>query len=335
MLPFSHRIGGLRRAFTLRGLTLALLFSGQFLLSGCFLAQHRIPDTPAPFVGGALIKAPHAPNIIEARVSRTWREPIRKRAPVEVKVTQAFFEESDLKVKVHLTALTPLKTEQVLVAVAGLQEGEVVEEHQQRLNEVLGGEYLRQGQTAALLFSLETGSLTEYQVRCSWGDSALSGAAGAGSSEPTSHSEVEHARGRLRPPSAENLLQPERPPLVKGRSVTLDNVDIVETPEHCDHPPCNVYFVVHADLVSGGVEPIDGLELALGLYWATQGTLPKLPEIGAELTANEELIDLSTLRLGPGETRRIRVKVDRSVPVVPGGSFIPHLRILPSSLSEY
>jgi len=96
----------------------------------------------------------------------------------------------------------------------------------------------------------------------------------------------------------------------------------------CDNPPCDVLYTVVGELVNEGGTDVGDIELSIGLYWANDGQNAKFPTIADPRGENEELIALEGFKLKPGESKRIRINVDRSVPIVPGGRFVPYLRLL-------
>jgi hypothetical protein len=258
-----------------------------------------------------------------------------------VRVAQAFFDERELNVKVHLEAKTAIPSAQIVVGLLGLREGVIVEEKLQLLSSVYSKETLEAGQTLALNFSLKSDDLTEYQVRCSWGSDAARLAEITQNTEEIEKPQLNNARASLNTDAAaalklvdgSNELSAIQPPAIRRpnmpeRPLSLENVEISEGAGACADPPCDIYFVVKATIANHTDVMLEGVRLAIGLYWTEAGKLPRLPAQSAALSENEELIDLKGLKIGGGDSKAIRVKVDRSVPRVPGGSFIPHLRIL-------
>ena len=111
-------------------------------------------------------------------------------------------------------------------------------------------------------------------------------------------------------------------------SLEIYELDIENETILCDTPPCDIIYTVLAELKNNGSEEVNSVQLAVGLYWANSGQLPRVPSADAVLQENEELIELKDLGITSNNSRTVRVKLDRSVPDVPGGSFIPHVRLL-------
>lgn len=280
------------------------------------------------------------------------------KAPILLEVAQTFFEEEDLRIKVRLTSRTTLNAENVIVSVVGLEEGEVVEQEVQRISTVLGRSEIGSGETVLVDFTLPGEGLTEYQIRGSWGDHAAKALLAervsrralpeeleespdevhfseAGPGMPftdESISEEPAARARL----AASIDAPQRveaePTQSSGmgskRVLTLENVELKAEPSDCSEPPCSLLYTIRAELVNHEIDTLGDIGLAVGLYWANAGQLPQIPEHLAPLTDNEEEIPLGRLLLHPAARKKIRIAVDREVPQVPGGEFIPHLRIV-------
>ena len=321
----------------------AVLFVAMLVLvsmptSGCSAVIWKLPRTASQ----SAASASEANSKVDAK---TRREP-----PLELSVAQAFFNEDKLSVKVRLHTKTKIDPKAVQVTVSGLREGQVVEEQAQKISEVVSSEELPADTTLALLFSLSAQELTEYQVRCSWGEQVASGTGNQSNtsvaeSDPLTQSVAEIPpqtlpkdtladatdRASLAPPE---MINPAAQVAENGRQVALENVEVSEQATTCDAPPCDRILTISARVRNNSSAVKNDIRLAIGLYWVNAGMLPKIPAADAPLSSGEELIELSDLKISPNQAKRIRVKVDRKVPVVQGGSFVPHLRILGDSVGE-
>jgi len=132
--------------FLLRNLVFGLLV---FFL-GC--SSIRLPNWLASDRDGETLKVPIIVSIERRRGGQeevSSFEPEESgsefdRTPLSVEVVQAFFDEDELKIKIHLQSKIELNPSEILVGVSGLEEGEVVEEHLQRVSEVLSSDKLFQ-----------------------------------------------------------------------------------------------------------------------------------------------------------------------------------------------
>lgn len=288
-------------------------------------------------------------------------------APVEVSVAQAFFDSNDLNVKVHLKTLKEMDPQNIIVGVSGLKEGKLVEESYQRVSDVIATDTLDEDSLVALRFTLSSGDLSEYQVKCNWGPGVSIPTVTAHVetllevAQPLAQSEeeqlevalesdaliIEPTEGITRASLSREIELGEELDFAGGEKKD-DNIQVVESEREaieqddlriqeldvenetilCSEPPCDIMYTVLAKLENKGTETVDSVQIAVGLYWANSGQLPKVPAPDAELQENEELIELSELNIASGKSKKVRVKLDRSVPDVPGGSFIPHVRLL-------
>jgi hypothetical protein len=281
-------------------------------------------------------------------------EQATKQSPLSVTIAQAFFAEDQLHVKVHLRASVEVPADKIAIGIAGLREGDVVEEEVKLLKEVIGEQALKPEQVISVSFILSEKALSEYQIRCSWGADAakyysevkkrthslsrLSDSSQSLASEQgglDSVGKVEDKTEATQNQSSDETVKESVAdivvavmPDVETRDISLTDLEVNQTRVSCEQPPCDVLYSVTGRLQNNTKNSIEGVRLALGLYWAEAGKLPQIPESGSAITSNEEGINLSTLKLAAGGSQKIRVQVDRAVPIVPGGQFIPHLRVL-------
>jgi hypothetical protein len=227
-----------------------------------------------------------------------------KEPPLDLQITQSFVQASKLHVKVLVNAKTDFPADEVIVSLFGLRDGEIVEKQTKLMSEEINSRELSNGQSVVLYFVLNKTDLSEYQVKCSWGKDALEIIASikAGSIEPTTNV-----------------------------NVFLDEIEIVEQTVSCNIAPCDIFYTLFGTINNQSDNRIPEIDLAIGLFWVNEGqTLPSI-EAHTKLAPNEEVISLSNINLAPGESRKVRVTVDRGVPILPGGKFIPRLRILDHS----
>lgn len=255
----------------------------------------------------------------------------RGEVPIDVSIGHAFEDAENLNVKVLLKAKTDLDPKTVAVSLIGLNDGAVREQDTKLLSDEFSGETFEEGTSLAVLFRLNRRNLTEYQVKVGWGADA---ADLAGSVLGQDGAPAGEARSSLRQPlepqaAAETAeeIAPVSERQDSGPPLELEGLSTEQTVIGCDHPPCDRRYVVTGELVNRSSVEIQGVTLGLGLYWVENSGRLETPPDGAPMTANEEPIDLSSMVLAPGNRRKIRVTVDRPIPVVPGGEFHAHLRI--------
>jgi hypothetical protein len=199
---------------------------------------------------------------------------------------------------------------------------------------------LRAEQSIVLLFTLRAQELSEYQVRCSWGEDARKYARhrpaqaapalpGEGGQAPRQIAAAEPQAGKPRDDLAADYRRASLATTKEAGGVELTDVTIDEEQVPCPGlAPCALRYTVKARLLNNSAGAVAGLALGIGLYWANQGQLPVIPERGMPATPNEKVMRFEDLSLPPGASKALRIHLDRDVPIVPGGAFVPHLRVL-------
>ncbi|MFN8389264.1 MAG: hypothetical protein U0136_03135 [Bdellovibrionota bacterium] len=350
--------------------------------SGCAATYRYLPWARPSQSAEASPGAPSMPG--EAAVSppsalgQTQGE-VAKPAPLTVSVAQAFFVGEQLHVKVRLEAKTALPTDQIVVSVLGLREGQVVEKHHQIASRMSPDAKLYSGQSLLIPFALAGKDLSEYQVQCRWGADAVqvashekldsaqreesdpgaaadveatavvqssqdrlpddqpevitpkSGVAGAEVKAPMTGSIAETDLQPRTSPAAEDAARASLAsgPLVEGPGkLEIKDVGLEEETVACGQPPCDRRYTLRARVVNTGGGPLSELELGVGLAWAEGTSLPKPPADYEPKRNREETVALKQIVLRPGDSKKLKIKIDRAVPVVPGGAFVPYIRII-------
>ena len=259
------------------------------------------------------------------------------RAPLRVEVAQAFFNQDKLTVKVRLEAKTALDASEVLIRVTGLKEGQVVEEQAQLVRDAAGVDDILAGQSLILPFSLDGKGLTEYQLRASWGEHATAFMK-SHVMEPSVDLSDSNARARLAMTEKDSLAkegaakqsdsQISKKAVDKSFPLSLVEIDVEKQVQQCDTPPCEWLYSVKGQLYNSTPSVLEDVKLAVGLYWSEQGRLPSLPDYLDPLAEHEEVVALNGVSLQANSGKKIKIGIDQSVPQVPGGEFIPHVRVL-------
>lgn len=279
------------------GLKLALLLTAFSLLAGC--AQIKTLRSQL----GSQLRSQSKQGVGQELPGVTPAQ-----NPIDVEIAQSFVKDGKLHLKVMIRPRTTIETGQVLVSVLGLDEGQVIEEQRQVLSEAVTTKHLAANELAALFFTLTREGITEYQVKCQWGKDAQ---------EVLSKDAV--------------ALMEKSEDLADGGAQAAPKLQDIKIASHeipCPTMPCDVQYSVSGYLTNEQAVPFQNIALAVGLFWLEDGSSQAFPKDGEKLLENEELVSLTKLFLKPGEKKQIRLSIDQQVPVVEGGRFVPHLRIV-------
>lgn len=232
--------------------------------------------------------------------------------PIELSVAGAEVINGTLHVHVVARAKAAVDARRVVVALKGMNRESVAVEDARLLGREIGSDPLEAGRDYRLELTLPAKGLTDYQVQCSWGDdaAAYTGLVGGGSGE--SH-DAKSADRRTR----------------GFGGVEFDSYQVSERPmDGCSGANCESVCSVSALLANHGTASRKGIVLALGVVWVGEGeNVPELPR-EAEAGDNEQMVNLPGVVLEPGASKQLRLTLDRPIPKVPGGAFVPTLRVL-------
>lgn len=288
-------------------------------------------------------------------------------SPFRMSVGQSFFKAGDLHLRVYLEALQDIPTDQVAVEAVGLHQGKVVSRDVKFLNQVLANPTVAATQSVIIPLTLSGEELSEYQIRGMWGDDARAKrpegelgveglSSGSTKKETTANNtttkplggnsadqaELSSVAAQHQPAEpetesdadsnhlAEKLLDPlqEISPGSEQPSLALLDFRTERKNIACDDKNCPQLLSVFGTIKNTGQAPLTNISLAVGLFWQEGRQSPVLPEPLSPVLANERAVGIPQQILMPGESRRIRLNIDREVPVIPGGSFEPHVRLL-------
>jgi hypothetical protein len=220
-----------------------------------------------------------------------------------------------LTVKVELTPETDLPSKSVALSLVGLTDGSVVAKESIGLDQVTGAEKLEEGEPIPVLLSLTHSNLNEYQVRAAWGDDRNT------------------ILSQTSPPPEANPSQKVSAPMPVSPEMSLMlscNVSAVEREEeNCARPPCAFKYIVTVDFTNATYGTSAGdIVVAAGFAWVGPGSQPVSASDWEPIKSNEEALPLNGINISAGENRRIRIRLDTQVPVLPGGEYRPTVRLL-------
>lgn len=274
----------------------ACLFLLLLVVTGCSssVGSPQKGSTNSTAVNSGDVSAPADLTGASQEEKEEWgREP-----PVDVEVGQLFVRDNTLNVKVYLRAKTDVPTDSVVVTLLGFSEGQQLTEQSVALSDLHKQPVIETGRSVLAHFTVPAAGLSDFQVKCSWG-----------------------AEGR-------DILARVQAPSPVNSAVTLDQITLEKRELPCVAGSCEQSYTVKGRLFNSSPTPVDGIELALGIFFVPEGETFVSPTAGSALTEQEEQISLPELSLPSGGEQKIRIEVDRPIPVVEGGQLLPNLRLL-------
>lgn len=276
---------------------------------------------------------------------------VTQKSPIELEIMQAYVSSNNsLEIVADVRALTEIDARRVAIVASGFSRGVLKQEQVQKLSDIFGKDVVPEGEKILVRFSLYSSDLTDYQVRASWGAEADSVFAKQGrdlqqdddvlraqlNSRMSDESVTEVTPTKVVPT---NIAQdatvqdvdkkaPKDKEPINGDAILVEIVNIDKVPTNCANNSCDILMSVNTRIRNDGVGKINSVTLGIGLFWANEGQTPVFPNDGDVAVDNEELVNLKDLSIAQGENRLVRVRIDQPVPQVPGGAFIPHIRLV-------
>ena len=256
-------------------------------------------------------------------------EKTAQRAPINLEVMQAQIGgNNSLEIVADVEALTKLDTNRVAIVASGFSNSTLKQEQIQKLSDISPKQEMQKGDKVLARFTLDDAQgITDYQVKASWGADADAILAKQSSDM---QKEDDALRTQLDSHITDTPLE-EKQPETKGEGVPAVSISIESTeksPVNCVDNVCDTLLSLNTLITNNASSKINSVTLGVGLFWANDGQIPEFPKYGDVAADSEELVSLSELFIASGESRFVRIKIDRPFPNVPGGAFVPHVRLI-------
>jgi hypothetical protein len=271
--------------------------------------------------------------------------------PVEVRLSKAYIVERTILLKIQVEVLNDLSASETVIGVIGLREGMIGEEQYMILADVVNRKSVFKGERIQLDFSLESGTLTEFQVKAFWGedgkkvirekvdmrDIAEIESDDIFSIEPDDQISLAEEREEEGSVFDSDFFAPEpfKPrfdeendtrPYQKVMEVV--NIQVHEDEIPCELSSCPMRIMVRGVLRNNAPGRVGKVKLVFGLFWVPDGKLPAIPEDRAPRKPGEEEMSFGDKVFSSGESVDFEVAIGRPVYQIPGGTFMPHIRVL-------
>lgn len=215
-----------------------------------------------------------------------------KAVPIALRVLEDYLEGGKLRVLVELSSKAFVDPRIVNLELIGLRDGDVVSKQTANLSSFVEAKTIEPGAEIKVPLEVLANRLTEYQVLCSWGSVAI------------------------------EEQKPDEQLIIPSLAVRY------ETPTDCLDNNCKPRAVLEGTVINYSSSTISDIQLALGVYWFSSRQKQVFPGPLESIKANENRVLLEGVSLTPGASKLVRVKLDRALPSVAGGAFVPHLRVL-------
>jgi len=262
--------------------------------------------------------------------------------PIEISLGQAFTVQDSLFVKAEIDIKKDILADEVLVSAIGLNEGSIKVKQSRLLSDVVESVVLESGTKLVVPFELPIKELSEFQLKCSWGEDSkhVSQAMPTEISElpPTVDLEAPEPR---KPDIGPDLVLTKEGEVIERKNISsgklaIDSINLVEEVKDCENCQGGTekWITINAVVKNLKNLPITNLSLAFGLFWTSEGKISDLPADLHKKLPSEEELSFGNLQIPVGGSIPFSVKIGRPVIVVPGGSFRPHIRILGYEIVE-
>ncbi|MBL7662765.1 hypothetical protein JNK13_08435 [bacterium] len=235
-----------------------------------------------------------------------------------------------LSVTGSITAKTDWPTNNAVLELSTFVNGERKASKYVYLDQALGKEMLKRNSKDILALSIESMGATDYQMRLLWGAETKQFAKN-NTNEISDQSQAKIETTKPQSSAANTTDQGSAPQTAtkeelkeKLDALALVELETISNTIACSVPPCDLELVVSGKIYNPTATTIKDPKLALGLAYAPDGR----PTPTAADPSTEEIVELSGVTIDSGQKRVIKLTVDRPVPQIPGGKFVPVLRIV-------
>lgn len=222
--------------------------------------------------------------------------------PFELKVVKELNDGTNIHILAELTPFIKWKISNVSLKLTGLKDGDTISEKDYKLKELLqtSSSDIKEDYLAAkspIRFALTTTAqdITDYQLELFWGE------------------------------GDEKLLESRASAAFPLQPLTLEDLRVETFTMGCLSPPCGKNYKVIGKIVNQGTDIVGQVTLGASFAWVPNGSTF---EINGYNPSNEKHLKIEQITLNPGDRKAFKIDLDRTVPDLPGGRYIPIIRIL-------
>ena len=251
----------------------------SLLLSGCAASNSRQDAPPVLEVD----------QIVESSEQFGSIASTKKKLPFILDILDEFNDGSKLHILARVRPLAVWNSEETVIRLSGLSNGEVIGKSHFPLNKLKQDtSVLSPGDELTVSLQVPSRQISDYQLELLWGGEAL--------------------------------------PLLK-RSISeillIDNIRVSRG--ECDEYPCSVPLTISADLINSGRKTINQATIAVGFKWVDD---LQAEANTAVPISSEESVNIPQLNLMPGAKKSLKFRLATPVPQGETGGYQPVLRIV-------
>lgn len=240
-------------------------------------------------------------------------------APFIVSIEDSYKRSGRIFVFSKFKALQKIDTKKIKIQLLGFNEEKIVSQDERDLSIFSDSSYIYEGQELAISMEIDGKDVSEYQLHVSWSDKENEEQ--VSSTESEKEEKLKEVNFNLNDLNKKEFYLPK---LVNTKERELRNF--------CKSKDCFYTLQIESELINPFEVEVSGFNLALSLVWQESGEELISNSVSTEKLEGEEIIDLQNLVLKAGQSRKIRLNIDREIPVKENGKYVPVLRVVSAGL---
>lgn len=232
--------------------------------------------------------------------------------PIKLSLVQGYIAGTTLHLRVQVEILDNIETKSIVIQLKGLKNGLLNETQSQPLATIVKKAVVSKGNIFILPLTLSTEDIDRFAISCSWGEDGIK--------------IMNQLRNDLT--DDDNIQIHNKQPKVEEGAVVITDIKISEKSEYCALSNCPLRLDLEGKVKPGkGYKQVKNVNLAYRLLWLPDGQLPNLENNSNELLPDEKLLSFGNHSI-PEEGFDFQVTGEKELPQIPGGRFIPVVRVL-------
>lgn len=235
--------------------------------------------------------------------------------PLKLSLSQGYIAGTTIHLRIQLESINDLPTNSVLIQVKGLKDGVVKEIQSTPLDSVLNSPIFAAGKSALLPFTLSTENLDHFTISCSWGEAGIN----LISEMKMDMTDDDHKELDIKEDIKTND---------QGPAIYISDLKVHKVTGTCIDSNCLLRLNLEGKVrKTTGLKVVKNIKLAYRLTWVPDGQIPTTDYRSKELLTDEKLLSFGQDEI-PEDGFDFSIKGEKDLPEIPGGKFMPVVRIL-------